>query len=362
MQAIKTWNKRAIVNLTRDGTLRPDMRLTDPITGWRMPPIGHMIENIGYEADVLFEAMHNVGWDHLATYEIERPQNGRVRTTPLSHLVEFYVARRGRKASTVLFDALKFYMYRQDSPTTLNIPFSFEHVNGLGVPIQSKWSEMSGQSLCAVFTQTLPEPIEFIAHILGSGGRFHAGDPPGLFVLATRKRVALEAASRPREERLEYIEETVQFLIRTLRDNRDYIGDDVVCSIEPRSQQNLLHWMVANCPWNTLRRSQQWLTVLHEYGLSVFKPAGDGRTAMELAASNQDVTDNCLMEALLEMKEKERNVYAMIATTQQAMRGMGLSKDTIAHIHAFKESQRKREAATAEWYDRRLSRAPHNNG
>ena len=341
ISAIQNWDKKAIRQLTHARILRPDMRLTNPRSGWRMPPIGHLIENIGYGANAPLAVLREAGWKPWAKYEIETDEGVRVRTTPVSHLIEFYVERRGRKADTVLFDALYFFMGLEDAPVGFNIPFLFAHVDE---PIESKWSELSGQSLCAVMAQMLPQPIEFIGHVLGAGGRFHAGDPPGIFVLAAfQDELQYGEMRRNRADRI----------MDLLKDHRDHIEDEVVCAIEPITQRNLLHWMVAVCRWHNPIKSQRWITVLHDYGLKTSTRTGDGRTVMELAESNPYVRGSCLFDALRDMQAKESELYARIAATQQAMRGRGLAPDTVALIRPFGSAWRPREEATANWFDRR---------
>ncbi len=129
--------------------------------------------------------------------------------------------------------------------------------------------------------------------------------------------------------------------------------------MEPSSQRNFLHWMVAATSWVSLEQSRRRLNVLHEYGISVFTRDGYGRTVMELAASNhwQYVRDNCLMKALREMEEKERELYAMIATKQQVLQGKGVPPEIAARVRPYPSTWDKREAYAADWQaKRRLGR------
>jgi hypothetical protein len=155
------------------------------------------------------------------------------------------------------------------------------------------------------------------------------------------------------------MEGRVNYLIDCLKEYADQIDQEMVCSIEPRSQRNLLHWMVAISPWVSLAQSRKRLNVLHDYGLSVFTRDGDGRTVMELAASNRHVKDNCLIEALREMEKKERELYAMIATKQQVLHGLGLPREISERVQPYPPTWRKREEDTADWFYRR--RPPHGS-
>jgi hypothetical protein len=348
LATIKKWDKPAMRRLILDEILTPEMRLTDPRNGWRMPPIGHLIENIGCGAHEVFDVLfHSASWDPWAEYEIERVDEGeRVWTTPVGHLIEFYVERRRMKASVVLFDALFFFKGLADARIGFNLPFRFRHVDEMGIPVESIWSELLGQSLCAVMLQRLPEPIEFVRHVLIAGGRFHASDPPGIFVLATFQNDMPFRQMRGR----------VDSIIDLLNDHRAHIEDEIVYAMEPISQRNFLHWMVAVSPWGSLKQSLKWLNVLHEYGLSVFTPAGDGRTVMELAASNPNVRDNRLIEALREMEKKERELYAMFATKHQVMHGLGLPREISERVQPYPKTWREREADTADWFYNRFKK------
>lgn len=348
LATIKKWDKPAMRRLILDEILTPEMRLTDPRNGWRMPPIGHLIENIGCGAHEVFDVLfHSASWDPWAEYEIERVDEGeRVWTTPVGHLIEFYVERRRMKASVVLFDALFFFKGLADARIGFNLPFRFRHVDEMGIPVESIWSELLGQSLCAVMLQRLPEPIEFVRHVLIAGGRFHASDPPGIFVLATFQNDMPFRQMRGR----------VDSIIDLLKDHRAHIEDEIVYAMEPISQKNFLHWMAAVSPWGSLKQSLKWLNVLHEYGLSVFTRDGYGHSAIELAASNPNVRDNRLIEALREMEKKERELYAMIATKHQVMHGLGLPREISERVQPYPKTWRGREADTADWFYNRFKK------
>jgi hypothetical protein len=347
MDAIRRWNVPTLKRYIRDGTLTPEMRLTDTITGWRMPLIGHLIENMGYGAHAVFEVLPRANWDPWAQYEIETPGGGRVRTTLLCHIIEFYVERRRGKSAMILSEALLFFYGEDGAPMALNIPFRLDRVNSMGQPILSKWSALSGQSLCAVMTQALPEPIEFLRTVLNAGARFHAGDPPGLFVLATFGDTPFEQAKGQ-----------VTSLMDFLRDHKDHINHEMVRAIEPISGRNLFHWMVAATPWDFHARSLIWINTLHAYGFKTYTRTRDGHTVMELARSKSS-ENPLLIDALRTMQEMERNVRVMIATKNQAMRTMGFPLEIAERVRSYGPAWDDYEARGASWEYRRPRASTH---
>jgi hypothetical protein len=361
MDIIRRWDTDAIVRKIQDGTLRPEMRLTDRIDQWRMPFVGHIIEkNDHHTRDIWFAIQTRYpDWDPWATYEIEHLDDGvRIRTNILSHLLEVYVERNDTESDDILFDNLIYFQNRSDARLGFNTPFRFEQWDTTrgNVAIRSKWSELSGQSLCAVIAQRIEEqePLEYIGRILDAGGRFHANDPPGLLVLSTFRNVF--HVSLLYFEWYNHMGVRADVLIDNLKERRHQITDEVVCAIEPITGRNLLHWMVAVCSWKSLEQSRQRLETLHAYGVSVFTRTRDGHTVMELAAYNQDVKDNCLSVVFCEMEEKERNMYAMIATKQQVLHGRGVPPEIAARVRPYPPTWDKREAYAADWQARRISR------
>lgn len=356
LEAIRKWDKLAIQRLIRDGRLTPDMRLTDPRKKWEMPPIGHIIESMGYGAheplNVMY-AMHKNIWDPWVPYVIKRTHGGRIQTTAFSHLLEHHVERSEKESA--LFNALQFFEQTKNASAGFNVPFVFEEWDADDVPIHSKWSALSGQSLCAVILQQIERPLELFCRVLDAGGRFHAGDPPGLFVVAIFKDYLRDPTVYGADH--EIIGRRVHSWIRAIEDRRDQIPSEVVCAIEPRSQRNLLHWMAAISAWPSLGKCLDWLEVLHEYGVSVFTPDGDGHTAVELAASNRHVKDNCLIAILRPTEERERRLHEMIATKYQVMNGLGFPREISERVLPYGDAWLQREKDTAKWFYRR--RAPH---
>jgi hypothetical protein len=347
MDAIRRWHVPTLYGYIRDGTMTPEMRLTDIRTGWRMPLIGHLIENIDYGVHIVFWFLLRANWDPWAQYEIETPGGERVRTTPLCHLIEFYVERGRGELDVILSEALPFFYAEDDAAIKLNIPFRLERVNSVGQPISSRWSALSGQSLCAVMTQTLPDPIAFLRRVLYAGARFHAGDSPGLFVLATFGDTPFEQAKIK-----------VHLLMDFLRDHKDHINHEVVRTIEPISGRNLFHWMVAATPWKFPRQCRKWINTLHAYGFKTYTRAGDGHTVMELARSKSR-ENPLLIDALREMQEMERNVRVMIATKNQAMQTMGLSRELAERVRSYGPAWDDYEARGAAWEYRRPRASTH---
>jgi hypothetical protein len=356
LTAIRRWDKDAMYRMIRSNSLTPDIRLSDPRKKREMPPIGHIIEYMVYGAHEPLRAMyamHKDTWDPWVPYVIERFDGSRIKINALSHLIECHVERR--EIETPLYDALRFFEQTENANTGFNMPFVFEEWDANNVPIHSKWSALAGQSLCAVILQQMERPMGFLYHVLDAGGRFHVGDPPGLFVLATfrdyfRDHLAYRVLIDTMRDRL-------GALMADLKNYKDQIPSEVICAIEPRTQRNLFHWMAAISPWPSLGQSLEWLDVLHKFGFSVFTRDGDGRTAMELAANNPYVKNNCLTIALREMEKKERELYAMFATKHQVMHGLGLPREVSERVQPYPKTWRKREEDTADWFYNR--RPPH---